>query len=60
MDIKGAYQDKAEEIAIEEYKQDFYDLPQDIQLDVFNRAMEEVNERLMDQAENLRDRLEGR
>ena len=57
-DLKDMYQEKAEELAQEEYKTDFYDLPEDTQMAVYNLAMGLVTDRLMDEAD-LRRKEEG-
>lgn len=45
MDIKEAIQDIAEDIAMEKFGRDFYDLPSDIQHVVYNEAYEEFRDR---------------
>ena len=47
LDIKALYQAKAEELALEKYDQDFYNLPNDTQLVLYNLAMEQVNDNLI-------------
>ena len=59
-DVKGRYQDKAEELAIERYDNDFYSLPDNKQLELYNEAMVIVTDALVTEAEALRDAKEGR
>lgn len=50
-DYKYAMQLLAEEIAQEEYETDFYDLPAEVQMHVFQKAELEWAERRMDAAD---------
>ncbi|MDO9530368.1 MAG: hypothetical protein Q7J27_14590 [Syntrophales bacterium] len=52
--MKDLYREKADELADEEYEKEFYELPQNIQDEVHERAMNEVNDGLCDYADNLR------
>lgn len=57
MDIKEKYQLKAEELAQEIYGVDFYSLSEEIRLTIFNDAIRQVNEDLMDRADVLRKEI---
>ena len=57
MDIKGMYQDKAEEIAEERYNKDYYSLMPNLQLEVYNDAMLDVHDNLAAQADMMNDRI---
>jgi len=52
-DLKGMYQEKADEIADERFGKDFYDLNEKCQLCIYNEAMQEVTDRLVMQAEMI-------
>ena len=57
MDLKESYQNKAEELAQEQYGEgaEFYDLPDSVQQALYSRAMELVNDMLISRADSLRD-----
>jgi hypothetical protein len=54
-DYKDAMQKIADEMAQETYEKDFYDLPQHLQMEVYNEAMAEYVNRLCDQADQMLD-----
>lgn len=45
--MKDRYQSMAEELALSKYRQYFYDMPDDLQREVYNEAMDEVYEQLV-------------
>lgn len=51
VDIKGLYQEKADELAQEEHNAEFYDLPDATQIALYSKAMELVNDNLTVQAD---------
>lgn len=55
-DYKWDVQVLAEELAMEYFESDFYDLPQELQLKVYQAAMSEHWNKLADQADYLRKR----
>lgn len=57
MDIKGMYQNKAEEIADTRFDKDFYDLSEEQQSQIYGEAITQVNEELVCSADNLREEL---
>lgn len=59
MDLKGRYQEKAEELAEELHGVDFYSLPDEIQFEVYRKAEVEVHENMIAGAETLLDRQRG-
>ena len=54
MDLKEMYQERAEEISMEKYDCEFYDLSQERQLDVYLQAERGVVDEVVDHADNLR------
>lgn len=46
MDMKEKYQSMAEEMAREQYRMDFYSLPDYLQYEVYNKAIVEVNDQI--------------
>lgn len=50
-DLKDMYQNKAEELALEDYDSEFYDLLDDTRLIVYNLAIEQVHDNLAAQAD---------
>ena len=52
--LKDMYQSVAEEIAQEDYGQEFYDLSDKLQDKVYRRAMQRINEGFMDKADMMR------
>jgi len=48
MDYKDWIQNRAEEIANQDYDSEFYNLSQEAQLDVYGQAMEEHKEHVAD------------
>lgn len=57
MDLKGMYQERADEIADERFGKDFYELDEESQYLIYNEAMVWVNEELICSADSLRDEL---
>lgn len=55
-DYKWAMQMEAEEIAEDEFGVDFYDLPQDKQLDVYQRGMDRYRDKILSRTDELLDR----
>lgn len=47
MNLKDSYMSLAEQMARDIYRQDFYDLPENIQKDIYNEAMETVIEEVI-------------
>lgn len=60
MDIKGMYQEEAENIAYVVFGVEFYDLTKEQQQIVYSKAIEEVHDKLAGQADMLRDRIENK
>ena len=62
-DYKYWIQNRAEEIALEEYDKDFYDLPERVQSEVYNRATEAYKEMYADRIDStyeaIRDKQLG-
>ena len=48
-DIKERYQLKAEDIALEFYGKEFYELSQELQVELYNKAIQEVNDYLKEE-----------
>lgn len=57
-DLKYEYQLRAEEIAQEEYGMEYEELCTHEQLEVYDRAMEEVHDKYIAQVDAMRDALE--
>jgi len=53
MDIKAMIADQAEELAWQQYGKGYYELPPIIQVEIFNRATEDVNDKLAMAAEAM-------
>ena len=58
-DLKGMYQEKAEELADQVHGVDFHDLSDEQQGIIYQRAMESVDDKLSDQADSLIDMSRG-
>lgn len=56
LDMKDEMQAIAEEIAITEYDTEFYDLSDELQCEIFERAIRGWSERRMEAADFARDR----
>ena len=54
IDLKGRYQEKAEDMAFSHFGLEFDELPDTLQYLVYEKAMLWVDEDLMNQADNLR------
>lgn len=54
-DYKYWMQERAEEIADAEYGKEFYELPDDLQYEIFNRARRDYGDAMADRADYLRD-----
>jgi hypothetical protein len=52
--LKDMYQSAAEEIADEDYGQEFYDLSDKLQDRVYRKAMQRINDGLLDRADSMR------
>ena len=57
--LKDMYQSAAEEIADEDYGQEFYDLSDKLQDRVYRRAMQRINDGLLDRADSMRKNEAG-
>jgi len=56
MDYKDWIQNRAEELAEEQYDRDFYDLPDNLQIEVWNRAEADYHDHEADKIDAAYDR----
>ena len=54
MDLKEMYCERSEELAMEIYDKEFYDLTQDQQIEVWQKAERDVVDGIADHADNLK------
>lgn len=52
------YEERAQEIADKRYNMDFYDLPEKKQYEVYEQAMQDIDERLREMADMKREEME--
>jgi len=56
MDYKEAIQERADELAMEKYDKEFYDLDKELQFKVYQQATEDYADDLASQIDSMKDR----